>query len=79
MSDWQHGFYKADPQARRERLTQALHLPQSVTKALADHASTLGNELVENYLTGGVEPHRQWAGVRCPNGRGRTLGDRRSQ
>lgn len=51
MSDWQHGFYKADPQARRERLTQALHLPQSVTKALADHASPLGNELVENYLT----------------------------
>ena len=51
MSDWQHGFYKIDPQARRERLVQALHLPQTVTSALADHATALGNELVENYLT----------------------------
>ncbi|MGM9906822.1 MAG: 3-hydroxy-3-methylglutaryl-CoA reductase, partial [Limosilactobacillus sp.] len=51
MSDWQHGFYRIDPQARRERLAQALHLPQTVTSALADHATTLGNELVENYLT----------------------------
>ncbi len=51
MSDWQHGFYRIDPQARRERLTTALHLPQSVTQTLAEHATTLGNELVENYLT----------------------------
>lgn len=51
MSDWQHSFYRIDPQARRERLAQALHLPQTVTSALADHATTLGNELVENYLT----------------------------
>ncbi|MGN1279303.1 MAG: hydroxymethylglutaryl-CoA reductase, degradative [Limosilactobacillus sp.] len=51
MSDWQHGFYKIDPQARRERLARALHLPQTVTQTLADHATALGNELVENYLT----------------------------
>ena len=51
MSNWQHGFYKADPQMRRQRLAQGLHLPQSVTALLADHASALGNELVENYLT----------------------------
>lgn len=51
MSNWQHGFYKVDPQMRRQRLAQGLHLPQSVTALLADHASALGNELVENYLT----------------------------
>lgn len=51
MSDWQHGFYKLDPQTRRKRLAKGLDLPQSVTALLADHASALGNELVENYLT----------------------------
>lgn len=51
MSDWQHGFYKVDPQARRERLARGLHLPQTVTDLLAKGATTLGNELVENYLT----------------------------
>lgn len=51
MSDWQHGFYKTDPQTRRERLARGLHLPQSVTALLARGATELGNELVENYLT----------------------------
>lgn len=51
MSDWQHGFYKLDPQTRRRRLVDGLHLPQSVSQMLEKHATTLGNELVENYLT----------------------------
>lgn len=51
MTDWQHGFYKLDPQTRRERLTHGLNLPDSVVKQLAAGASALGNELVENYLT----------------------------
>lgn len=51
MSDWQHGFYKLSPEKRRQRLTAALKLPASVTALLADHASDLGNQLVENYLT----------------------------
>jgi hydroxymethylglutaryl-CoA reductase len=51
MTDWQHGFYKLDPQARRERLVHGLSLPDSVAKQLAAGASPLGNELVENYLT----------------------------
>lgn len=51
MSDWQHGFYKLSPEERRQRLTAALKLPASVSNLLADHASVLGNQLVENYLT----------------------------
>lgn len=51
MTEWQHGFYKLDPQARRERLVHGLNLPDSVAKQLAAGASALGNELVENYLT----------------------------
>ena len=51
MSDWQHGFYKLSPKERRQRLTTALKLPVSVTDLLSDHASDLGNQLVENYLT----------------------------
>lgn len=51
MSDWQHGFYRLDPQRRRMRLIHALQMPSTVAETLADHASDLGNELVENYLT----------------------------
>lgn len=51
MNDWQHGFYKLTADRRRERLSAALHLPTTVTNLLEDHSSTLGDQLVENYLT----------------------------
>lgn len=51
MSDWQHGFYKLTPADRRARLAAAHQLPEAVQKLLADNASTLGDQLVENYLT----------------------------
>ncbi len=51
MTDWQHGFYKHDPQTRRRLIASGLGLPTSVTTQLAAGSSSLGNELIENYLT----------------------------
>lgn len=51
MSDWQHGFYKLNPSERRARLSAARHLSNNDQRLLAARSSTLGNQLVENYLT----------------------------
>ncbi|EEW54704.1 hydroxymethylglutaryl-CoA reductase, degradative [Limosilactobacillus antri] len=51
MNDWQHGFYKLTAAERRARLTEALHLPATVTSLLTANGSALGDQLVENYLT----------------------------
>ena len=51
MSNWQHGFYKLSTEERRARLSAARHLSTADQQLLSDGSSTLGNQLVENYLT----------------------------
>lgn len=51
MSDWQHGFYKLSADERRARLSAARHLSNDDQQLLSTRASTLGDQLVENYLT----------------------------
>lgn len=51
MNNWQHGFYKLSAPERRQRLVAARQLSTADQALLDQHSSTLGNELVENYLT----------------------------
>ncbi|MDO4903726.1 MAG: hydroxymethylglutaryl-CoA reductase, degradative [Limosilactobacillus sp.] len=51
MNDWQHGFYKLSPEQRRARLYAARHLSMDDQNVLEERTSTLGDQLVENYLT----------------------------
>lgn len=52
MNDnWQHGFYRRSTKERQEIISQQLHLTAEQQRLLADHATALGNELIENYLT----------------------------
>lgn len=51
MTDWQHGFYRQTPEQRRALLSQARHLSTEDQHLLADQASQLGDQLIENYLT----------------------------
>lgn len=48
---WTHGFYRLTPEQRRQILAKQYQLSQSEQELLDQHASELGNDLVENYIT----------------------------
>ena len=49
--DWTHGFYKRSAQERRNLVKQARTLSDQQAQTLANQATQLGDQLVENYLT----------------------------
>lgn len=51
MTNWQHGFYKLTPAQRRQLLEKAGLLTDDDRQQLSDHASSLGDQLVENYIS----------------------------
>lgn len=51
MNKWQHGFYKLTAEERRQLLVQAGLLSPKEREQLADHSSSLGDQLVENYIS----------------------------
>lgn len=48
---WTHGFYRLTPEQRRQILVNHYHLSRAEQELLKQHASELGNDLVENYIT----------------------------
>lgn len=50
-NNWQHGFYRRSTQERQEIISRQLHLDNDHQRLMADHATSLGNQLIENYLT----------------------------
>ena len=50
-NNWQHGFYRRTTAERQKIISQQRHLSEEQRGLLADHASALGNQLIENYLT----------------------------
>ena len=49
--DWTHGFYKRSAQERRNLVKQARTLSDQQAQTVANQATQLGDQLVENYLT----------------------------
>ena len=49
--DWTHDFYKRSAQERRSLVKQACALSDQQAQTLANQATQLGDQLVENYLT----------------------------
>ncbi|WP_251575517.1 hydroxymethylglutaryl-CoA reductase, degradative [Limosilactobacillus agrestimuris] len=71
-TQWSHGFYKLTPEQRRQILADQYHLSSAEQSLLVEHASELGNDLVENYITDYSLPEGVVTGL-VVNGKSYTL------
>ncbi|MCI1974708.1 MAG: hydroxymethylglutaryl-CoA reductase, degradative [Limosilactobacillus sp.] len=69
---WSHGFYRLTPEQRRQILAEHYQLSQADQEYLANHATALGNDLVENYITDYSLPEGVVTGL-VVNGKNYTL------
>lgn len=71
-NSWQHGFYRRTTTERQKIIGQQRHLNEKQRALLSDHASALGNQLIENYLTDYQLPEGVAVGLKV-NGRDYTV------
>ncbi|MBB1062646.1 hydroxymethylglutaryl-CoA reductase, degradative [Limosilactobacillus fastidiosus] len=71
-TQWAHGFYRLTPEQRRQILADQYYLSSTEQSLLAEQASKLGNNLVENYITDYSLPEGVVTGL-VVNGKSYTL------